>query len=408
VTEPAKHAISEPVQEQPRLEFKFADGLRALAAFAITLLHSYLAVGHTGQAGRDLPRVFKVFQLGDLAVPFFIVLSGFVLMLPVARRADLDFRTGHWEFFRRRARRILPPYYASIVLFIILIKLVPDLQTPMKTQWDSKIPVNLHNVISHLVLVQNIDPVSTFKINGPTWSIATEWQIYLLMPFLLLPLWRGLGMKMTVVVAIFIGWGIHIVWPQYDEGHLWFLGLFAMGMAAAYVAAWRIRIPYLGLITAAAVLAACFSMWKWFDLVHKYAFISETLLGAVIALLLAWMAERSRAGRRTVLHSILECRFLVWVGLWSYSMYLIHSPFVQWGNIMLLHRTMTTKDRFLIQIFVILPITLIICYVFHRLVERRFMNSHQRAVVAHTVTEDPVDVADTAPPGDAGRSGPRR
>ena len=92
-----------------RLEFAFADGLRALAALTITLLHAYLFTGRSHQVRYGLPRVFRVFELGDLAVPIFIVLSGFVLMLPVARTDAFDFRTGHWAFFRRRARRLLPP-----------------------------------------------------------------------------------------------------------------------------------------------------------------------------------------------------------------------------------------------------------------------------------------------------------
>jgi len=32
---------------------------------------------------------------------------------------------------------------------------------------------------------------------------------------------------------------------------------------------------------------------------------------------------------------------------------------------------------------------LLICYVFHRLVERRFVNTHQRAVVTHTAAVEP-------------------
>jgi len=131
-----------------RVEFAFADGLRALAALTIAIYHSYLFTGHTGQARSGLPRAMRVLQLGHLAVPVFIVLSGFVLMLPVARRADGALAGGAAGFLRRRARRILPPYYAALALSLGLIAAAPLLQSRGGTQWDSKLPVTGSGVLA--------------------------------------------------------------------------------------------------------------------------------------------------------------------------------------------------------------------------------------------------------------------
>src|SRR5205807_7495201 len=105
---------------------------------------------------------------GRLAVALFIVISGFCLMLPVSRR-ELDLRGGVPRFFAKRARRILPPYYASIVLALLLL--------PVRVgKWD---------LLSHLLLIQNLDPTRAVAINGVLWSIAVEWQIYFWFPLFL-------------------------------------------------------------------------------------------------------------------------------------------------------------------------------------------------------------------------------
>ncbi len=50
---------------------------------------------------------------GQVAVDVFIVLSGYCLMLPVAR-AGGALRGGPVGYMKRRARRILPPMLASL------------------------------------------------------------------------------------------------------------------------------------------------------------------------------------------------------------------------------------------------------------------------------------------------------
>ena len=73
--------------------FAFADGLRGLAAVGVVLFHTYTYTGLSGE-NQQLPLLFKLLNLGDYAVAVFIVLSGFVLMLPVAQTSALSLRGG--------------------------------------------------------------------------------------------------------------------------------------------------------------------------------------------------------------------------------------------------------------------------------------------------------------------------
>lgn len=367
--------------EKRPIEFKFVDGLRAIAAVSVALFHAYLFTGHNGDTARDLPSVFKVFEFGDFAVPVFIVLSGFVLMIPVARTAGLEFRNGVKGYLFRRAKRILPPYYIALLLSLALIYLIPLMNRPQDTAWDSKIPVTPWGLISHLLVIHNLNPGWIYQINGPAWSVATEWQLYFALPFLLLPVWRRFGNLAALLVALSVGVGLSFV-PGFNGAHFWFLGLFAMGgLAARFVnaGAWPRR---LGLITGA--VWAVFLGLEVF--VNPKPMIAETVLGSAIALLLMWLSKTKLAGGSGWLLRVLESKFLVWVGLWSYSLYLIHSPVLALGNLLFLDVAMPTAVRFAIEVGLVLPVAAACGYLFHLLVERRFMTSHQRSAEGRGVS----------------------
>jgi peptidoglycan/LPS O-acetylase OafA/YrhL len=361
-----------------RPKFEFADGLRAIAALTVAIYHATMFTGYLGDVQEDLPLVDRIAEIGNYAVPVFIVLSGFVLMLPVARSEDLELRGGFGRYIGRRAKRILPPYYASLLLFLIMIWTIPVLQVQSGTAWDNKIPVTIGGVVSHLLVVHNLSPEWIYQINGPAWSIATEWQIYFLMPLVLLPLWRRLGPWWTTAIAIGLGFALSRFVPNVGAAHFWLIGLFGMGMLAAFLAVRRTRFKagWPALIMFVAAVG-----WLYIDPDSAEArnLYSESLIGAAIALALLWLAAASLDGRRTWLHRILETRFLVWVGLWSYSLYLIHSPMLALGNLLLLPLGLPTWLQLIVMLGVVLPAAGALAYVFHRLVERHFITTHQKA-----------------------------
>ncbi|MGY4859762.1 acyltransferase family protein [Cryobacterium sp. AP23] len=374
-----------------RLDFAFADGLRAVAALGVALFHTYVFTGMTGST-QILPDFLAALRLGQSAVPIFIVLSGFVLMLPVARRDDLRFRGGAVQYLKRRTRRIVPPYFAAMILFLLLIWAIPLLQQPSGTVWDSKVPVTPWGIVSHFLLLHNLSRETLYQINGPAWSVATEWQIYFAMAFLLLPVWRRFGGVITVAVAVGVGWAIHFVVPSVDGAHFWFLGLFAFGMAAAHLVVRGIRIPLLGPGVAVLSIISVAMIVFANRLVVSYDWLSETILGVVVALALVWLAQRSLAGSKTLAHRVLESKVLVWIGTWSYSAYLIHSPLLGLGNLLLLPLGLPLWLHFVVMVVVVLPLALTCAYGFHLVVERRFMTGHQtRAAATPAVSEPPVE-----------------
>ena len=89
------------------------DSLRALSALAVVLFHLNV-VEQSVPAGAFAGAWHTFWQYGHVGVAIFFTLSGYFL-IPAWIRAERPA-----EFLRRRARRLLPPYWASLLLIALL------------------------------------------------------------------------------------------------------------------------------------------------------------------------------------------------------------------------------------------------------------------------------------------------
>ena len=122
---PPGHAELPPaalVHGAQRAHLDHLDGVRGLAALFVVLHHAWLLTAdHFPIAAETglLGLLTNWLLYGHLAVDVFIVLSGFCLILPVARSGGA-LAGGAAGFYRRRARRILPPYFAALTISVAL------------------------------------------------------------------------------------------------------------------------------------------------------------------------------------------------------------------------------------------------------------------------------------------------
>src|ERR1700742_911024 len=108
-------------EARPRRRLAGLDGLRGLAALYVVVYHVSL---RASPGYPDAGALFWVgwFSYGRFAVLVFIVLSGFSLALSPARD---DWRLdGIAAYARRRARRILPPYWAALAFSLAVAWLI--------------------------------------------------------------------------------------------------------------------------------------------------------------------------------------------------------------------------------------------------------------------------------------------
>ena len=370
-----------------RVRLDYLDGLRGLAALYVVLNHASVSTWAMGALSHRVQLALKLTVYGHFAVDVFIILSGYCLMLPVARSRDKSLRGGSVEYLLRRARRILPPYYAALLISLLIIKFVPQLQVRDGSIWDGALPAFRPDVIlSHLFLVHNLAEAWKYKINLALWSVGTEWQIYFFFPFLLLPLWRRFGLAAAVLTAVVLGLAPHFLLPapwNLDPAVPWYLGLFAMGMGAATINFARdesyrkllVGIPW-GKVTAVQLiltLGAALLRAKWW---WAHTWFADIQVGLLTASLLIYCTQQCHDNRPNTLLRALQARPVVLLGTMSYSLYLLHTMVLAVLHVTLVRLHVSPVSHIGIMIFGGIPLSVALTYVFHVLVERKFMTAH--------------------------------
>lgn len=354
-----------------RIHLDFLDGLRALAALFVLLHHTYLQVWNIfahRYPGGLLDALTRWVIYGHFAVSVFIVLSGFCLMLPVAR-GDGTLRGGAALFFKKRARRILPPYYFALGFSLLIL--------PATNGRD--LPVTRLDLVSHLLLLHNLSPDTIGGINGALWSIAVEWQIYFLFPPLVWA-WRRWGAWPTLVVTTTLAYAAWFLLRNHPLSGLTphYVALFAFGMLGSALAfsptpqwaAWRARVPWPALLAALTALLVVWCLhWGWEEALGPLQAVTDLLVGAcTVALLVA--ASRPGANR---ISRLLSARPLVFIGAYAYSLYLVHLPLLLICSNLVARLRMHPDSAFALLVCVVGPLIVGAAYLFHLACERPFL-----------------------------------
>jgi len=322
------------VAPRARVHLDFIEGMRACAALMVIVNHTYAQTWLAVDNVFPPPALsFLTFSMvtGHLAVSVFICISGFCLMLPIVR-GDGTLRGGAWQFFKRRARRILPPYYAALFLCLALIATV--IGKPTGSLWDVCIAIRPIDIASHLLLLQHF--FGTGRINYSFWSISLEWQIYFLFPLFVLA-FRRIGALATTGAALAVGYAVMILLGPHseriDRSNLHYVGLFTLGMTAAQaafgtsgtVSSIRSKVPWTAVAVALiGVQAAMMLHWGWHTAMHSWLILDVFSAATAGAMLIAASQGTGGPFRR-----LFALRPLVWIGTASYSLYLIHAPVIQ-------------------------------------------------------------------------------
>lgn len=193
-------------EQTPRGSIAALDGVRGIACLTVVGYHISLMSRARGLWSiANMPFVAALLLNGGSGVMLFFVLSGFLLFLPYARALLC---AQPWpsarQFYLRRALRILPGYYFSLVALVLLT-------SPQYLQ-----PGHWRDLLIFATMLMDSTTATDHAINGPYWTLAIEWQFYLLLPLLALgiyllargvrPQWR-LGVVVACLVVV-VAWGL--------------------------------------------------------------------------------------------------------------------------------------------------------------------------------------------------------
>lgn len=213
-----------PVGVSPREELAALDAMRALAAIAVLLAHVYQLFALRGvyvRWGRP----------GDAGVYVFFVLSGYLIASSVVRPARFDVK----GYLVRRAARIVPLYYVSILVAVVFVDPRPLLSA------DGWLDLG-----AHLLLLHGLFREFRYSMNGVWWTLSIEWMFYVLLG-LLAPIFRrrrGGWVIALGMIATGLTWRAYVFLRTDDPGDAVYLvqqlpgaaDLFGAGMVLALIA----------------------------------------------------------------------------------------------------------------------------------------------------------------------------
>ncbi len=293
-------------------------GLRAVAVVAVVLNHAGIPFVSGGYVGVDV----------------FFVISGFLITSHLLRSLERDNRIHFGAFYARRARRILPASFTVLAASIAgAYFFVPPV---LREQVFRDAVATALYVPNYAFAIQGTDYLadSAPSVFQHYWSLGVEEQFYLLWPLLLLAafvLTRGSRRALVVALAVVVvgsfivcvlltyssqPWAFFSLWSR-----AWELGI--GGLVAVVPVAGARRMPAaiagtLGWIGVAGILVASIL----FSASTAFPGSAAALPVASAALVIFAGGTPSRFGPLLVL----GLRPVQFLGLISYSLYLVHWP----------------------------------------------------------------------------------
>ena len=344
------------------------DGLRALAVLPVILFH----------AG------FDWFSGGFVGVDVFFVISGYLITtIIISEMAEGKFSI--FNFFERRARRILPALFFVVAacLPFAWLWLTPN---DLKDFGQSLVAVSTFSANIFLWLESGyFDTAAELKPLLHTWSLAVEEQYYILFPIFIMLAWK-LGVKWILIllsIVFFISLGA-AEWGAHNKPSATFFLLptrgweLLVGVFAAFYLKYNTHLKLHALNQVLSLLGFGMIVYSIiaFDATTPFPSL-YTLIPTIGTGLLILCAVPT-----TLIHKLFSLKFIVAIGVISYSAYLWHQPLLAFSR----HRLLgEISDLILITLCLT---SLLIAWFSWRFIEAPFRNKHaftRRQIVTFSV-----------------------
>lgn len=339
----------------PRLDIQ---ALRALAVSLVVLYHANLIW----------------IPAGFLGVDIFFVISGYLITSHLLRDLEAQ-RFSFINFYSRRARRLLPAAFCTLLITTILanILLTPSDMRDYYLQLLGSLTFS-----ANLVLPLQTGYFGSAAAGKPLlhmWSLSLEEQYYFLVPLALwacylTPLRRLLGGKavpLILATGVVLSFGVclYLLARAADWAFYFPLARF-WEMLCGSLAAWvMMRRPGLAIpswLKIAAALVIVLIPFQPLDLVHPRI---DALI-VVLATSVLVMGENRWLAKNRFTASAAK------IGDWSYSIYLVHWPLFAFAYVIYLGQVPYSVR---LGLFLLAPV---LGFIQCHLVERPFLNIHDR------------------------------
>jgi len=304
ITAAGPQRLDLPADQRPRRRLAQVDALRGLAAVAVMAFHYTTRYDELYGFGRPLP---VYVPWGYLGVNLFFVISGFVIFMTLERtRTSLDFVVSRFS-------RLFPAYWTAVAVTFVV---TAAFGLPGKV-------VGVRDAVLNLLMIHGLFHVP--HLDGVYWTLEVELLFYAFM----LALYRLsllTRIHLVLVVWLAVRWvyfvvdaklGINLPFIVYRLGIVAYIPFFAIGIAVYLAVRGNHPRRNAGIIALALVTLTV---------------TESAMLGFVGGLCAAslWLAATGRL-------RLLRNPLFVWLGMISYTLYLLHEN-IGWCVIMLLER----------------------------------------------------------------------
>jgi peptidoglycan/LPS O-acetylase OafA/YrhL len=333
---------------------KQLDGLRGIAILFVLSFHFF-----------DYGFLHPYLSFGWAGVDLFFVLSGFLI---TGILLDTKSNKGFYKtFLIRRALRILPLYYAVLLVFAFLS---PHFST---TNWFEDYQIYFWTHTSNYLFLTK----GFFRPLGHFWSLAIEEQFYLLWPLII---WIFRPGQLVIVPILFIIVGIFIRFvfsnPILTFGNplAHVDGLLFGGIAAILIRRKRSLVArytdpafFTSLVLLTVYILVC-----WWNFRIREMAIFMTLPFTLTAISFAFVMFLLMSLKHASVAKPLSNKVLLFFGKYSYGMYIFNSIFFHVSNWAGVDRM--PDNQKLIAYFCVFLLTIVVSFFSYELFESKFLN----------------------------------
>lgn len=312
------------------------DALRGVAIIGVVACHITARWNNNGLGG-PLPvpllgvDALELLQFGSFGVSLFFLLSGYLLAWTEGERVRRSGRDGYSlrSYAARRALRLVPAYYVSIVIVLLV--------WPIRASKAS-----VEAVLWHVSFLHSFSFDYGRTLDGVYWSLTAEVVFYLLLPLLVLrmPGFRARVALFAVLFAVSLGTRIYMTQAGFappdpyptDPGfrYLYYLPstqlyLFIVGMLLRTMVERLSRpSPKLALISFGLFAGSVAVIAGFPYLVAPHGYTMQGPLAMLVDLALVAFFAAALLGS-PLLRRVLRFGPLVGIGAISYSLFLLHN-----------------------------------------------------------------------------------
>jgi peptidoglycan/LPS O-acetylase OafA/YrhL len=289
------------------------DAMRGIAAFVVAAFHAGLLNNNP--------------QSPYLAVDFFFVLSGLIICYVYGDnfKSSLTF-SSYWKYLKARFARVYPLHFITLVWCLICAIIIRSYADGLAPFFDQSF--SPWSAIPSLFLIQSLGLYISAPLNSPSWSLSTEWWMYMIFPLLIPVLFK---LKTVGKVIAFMAIAALFAFVKYYLSPLSFGGPPTLNVVTDY-----------GFFRCMAGFLLGMFSFKIYDegfgatifkkdvtfLLFFIVVIVAMAIGAVdlFVVVIFPFIILSAACNATHIKKVLETKVLQRLGDWSFSIYMVHVP----------------------------------------------------------------------------------